>query len=160
MRQSNGQTVTEKSISLVTHTHTHTHTCPRTTIYVSSSYYICVLILLCVSSYSSVCPHTPLCVLILHRHTPACDLVFHVSAYSYDCALILLCVSSILVHTCPHTPIYVTECTTYMSSYIYVDTSLLILLYIRSFRPLRGHLCRLTFSRLKLYIRGPTLRCI
>jgi hypothetical protein len=52
--------------------------CPRTIIYVSSYCYMCVLILL------YVCPHSSMCVLIM----------LCVSSYCYICVLILLCVSS------------------------------------------------------------------
>jgi hypothetical protein len=79
--------------------HIYPHT---TTTYVSSKYYMCVLILL------HMCPHT----------------TTYVSAYCYICVLILLHVSSyyyiyipaycyicvlILLHMCPHTAPYVSS---------------------------------------------------
>ena len=76
------------------------YVCPHTTTYVSSYYYICVLVLLRVSSYSYT--------------TSASTLRLHVSSYYYICVLALLYVSSlVLLHVCPHTP------TTRMSSYSY-----------------------------------------
>ena len=63
---------------------------PALLLYVSSYYYICVLILLYVSSYYCMCPHTTICVLIL----------------LYVCVLILL-------YMCPDTAIY-------FSSYYYI----------------------------------------
>jgi hypothetical protein len=62
---------------------------PHTTIYVSSYYYICGLILLYVSSYYYIC------VLIL----------LYVSSYYYICVVILLSVSS-HYYMCPHTTYY------------------------------------------------------
>ena len=59
---------------------------PRTAIYVSSYYYICVLILL------YMCPHTTICVLILPYMCP--HTTIYVSSYYYICVLILLHVSS------------------------------------------------------------------
>jgi hypothetical protein len=87
---------------------------------------VCVLILLYVSSYYYMCPHTTMyvssyyhkCVLILQYmclHTTV-----YVSSYYCKCVLMLLYVSSyyyicvlILLYTCPHTSIYV-------SSYYYI----------------------------------------
>ncbi len=118
--------------------------CPHTTIYVSSCYYTCVLILLymCphatiyVSSYYNMCPHA----------------TTHVSSYSYICVVMLL-------YLCPHTladvcaeadffcfwmiffpgrtqiPLYVWLL--YVSSYCYMcphpSTCVLILLYVSSY---------------------------
>ena len=70
-----------------------------------ASYYdamcMCVLILLCVSSYYYVCPHTTMYVLILpHRFDEAtlmhmcARILLHVSSYSSPCVLILLHMSS------------------------------------------------------------------
>ena len=87
------------------------------TIYVSTSYYLCVLILL------YVCSHPTICVLILYM----CPHTVHVSSYYYTCVLILLNVCPhtticvlILLCVCPHTTIHV-------SSYYYIHV--LILLY-------------------------------
>jgi hypothetical protein len=58
---------------------------PHASMYVSSYFYMCVLILLYVSSYSL---NTPICILILQYispHTPTC-----VSSYSYMLVLLLL----------------------------------------------------------------------
>jgi hypothetical protein len=83
--------------------------CPHATIrvssyYVSSCYYICVLMLL------YMCPHTTI----------------HVSSYYYICALIHLCVL-ILLYMCPHTPIYV-------SSFYYIcPHTIYMLLYVSSY---------------------------
>jgi hypothetical protein len=76
----------------------HTSVCFHTTIYVSSYYYICVLILL------YMCPHTTVCVLILLYMCP--HTIIYVSSYYYICVLILL-------YMCPRTTIYV-------SSYYYM----------------------------------------
>jgi len=59
---------------------------PHTTMYVSSYCYMCVRILLYLSSDYYMCPHTPI----------------YVSAYSYMCVLILL-------YMCPHITIYVSS---------------------------------------------------
>ena len=79
--------------------------CPHTPIYVSSYFYICVLILLymcphttiCVLILLCMCPHTTMCVLILIYVCP--HTAIYVSAYQYMCPhttsiciLILLCV--------------------------------------------------------------------
>jgi hypothetical protein len=89
--------------------------CPHTAIYVSSYYYISVLILL------SICPHTAICVLI----------TIHVSSYYYILVLIPLYVSSyyytcvlILLYMCPHPAIFV-------SSYYHIRV--LILLHVPSY---------------------------
>jgi hypothetical protein len=87
---------------------TQVYMCPHTTIY------ICVLILLYVSSYCYMCPHTTMCLLILLYmcpHTTIC-----VSSYYHTCVLILLymcphaaiCVGmrSILLYICRHTSRY------------------------------------------------------
>jgi hypothetical protein len=78
--------------------------------YMSSYYYVCVLILLymcphtnvCASSCCYVCPLDTICVLILLYkcpHTSICVLLlyvsaYHLSSYCYICALLLLYVSS------------------------------------------------------------------
>ncbi len=94
--------------------------CPHTTTYVSSYYYICVLVLL------HMCPHTTtyvssdynICVLILQHmclHTTICVLILQ-----YMCPHTTICVL-ILLYMCPHTSIYV-------SSYYYI--CVLVLLYV------------------------------
>jgi hypothetical protein len=81
------------------------HMCPHTTIlillcvsscyYVSSYYYICVLILLYILSSSyHMCPHTTLYLSSYYYMGP--HTTIYVSSYYYVCVLILL-------HMCPHT---------------------------------------------------------
>ena len=96
--------------------------CPHTTIQMSSQSdelvllyicphtAICVLILLCVSSYY-MCPHTPRC-----PHTIMCP-------HTTICAFILLCVL-ILYDMCPHTTVYVSSYS-YLSSYYYIGVLIL-----------------------------------
>ncbi len=101
------------------------HTIPPRSwdIYVSSYYYICVLILLymcplilhmCphntkyVSSYYYMCPHTTTCVLI------PCLLALgiymcYVSAYHPSSLLGYICVLILLLYMCPHTTICVSS---------------------------------------------------
>jgi hypothetical protein len=74
--------------------------CPHTTIYVSSYCYVFVLILLYVSSYCYMCPHSTMCP--------------HTTVLTPLCVLILQCVSSyyyvlILQHMCPHSTMYVSS---------------------------------------------------
>jgi hypothetical protein len=76
--------------------------CPHTTIYVSSYYSTCVLILL------YICPHTAIYV---SSYYSVCVLILlYVSAYYYVCVLIPQYVSAsyficvlVLPYTCPHT---------------------------------------------------------
>jgi hypothetical protein len=83
----------------------HVAAAPHTAIYVSSYDCICVLILLymCprttmhVSSYYYMCPHTTICVLILLRVL----VLLYVSSYYCMSVRILLCVP-ILQYMCPH----------------------------------------------------------
>jgi hypothetical protein len=82
----------------------------HTSIYVSSYYYVRVLILLC------MCPHTILCVLIL----------LYVLSYYYICVLILL-------YLCPHTPICVLIC------YICVLIMLCVCQYVSSYQEAQCH---------------------
>ncbi len=56
--------------------------CPLTTMYVSSYYYICVLILL------YMCPHITICVSSCYYMCP--HTTMYVSSYYYVCVLILL----------------------------------------------------------------------
>jgi hypothetical protein len=103
--------------------------CPHTTMYVSSQhyvssyYYICVLILLYLSSYYYICPHTTICV----------------SSYYYICVLILL-------YVCPQTlpilsptqTLLVRACTAiYVSSNYYIRVH--ILLYVSAYLPQIPH---------------------
>jgi hypothetical protein len=74
------------------------------TIYVSSYYYICVLIPL------YLCPHTPKYVADMRLQAVAqFDNTIYVSSYYYICVLILLymChhITIILLYMCPHTSI-------------------------------------------------------
>ena len=61
---------------------------PQAAIYVSSCYYICVLILIYVSSYYYVCPHSTICVLMLLHMSP--HTTIYMSSYCDICVLILL----------------------------------------------------------------------
>jgi hypothetical protein len=79
------------------------HLLAGTTIYVSSYYYICVLVLLC------MCPHTTMCVLILveiHARTCRSTSTTSPRRYYYMCVLILLYVSS-YYYMCPLTTTFV-----------------------------------------------------
>jgi hypothetical protein len=67
--------------------------CPHTTMYVSSYYYVCVLILICMCSHTNVMHTVYLCV----------------SSYYFIRLLKLLHVSS-YYYTCPHSTIYVDSC--------------------------------------------------
>jgi hypothetical protein len=88
-----------RSLSLYVYIQRESTTCCDTSTCVSSGrcssmprrfhYYICVLILLHVSSYYDTC------LLILHMHVL---IIVYVSSYYYMCVLILLCM-------CPHTTI-------------------------------------------------------
>ncbi len=119
------------------------HICPHTTLYVSSYYYISVLILL------YICPHTTIhvCVLILlyilSAHVAYCSGVLIVTdIYRYIYRYIPICVSSyymlsahvalsayyyicvfILLYMCLHTTILTTI---YVSSYYYIYVHILL----------------------------------
>jgi hypothetical protein len=82
--------------------------CPHTTIHASACCYVCVLMLLYVSSYYYMCPHTAMC-----PHATMCP---HTT----------VCVSAYYYYMCPHTTMcpHSTMC---VSSYYYV--CVLILLY-------------------------------
>jgi hypothetical protein len=89
--------------------------CQELLIYVSSYYYICVLILV------YMCPHTCIYVSASHTCIYMCqELLIYVSGATDTCVLILLYIS-------PHTTIYVSGATD-VSSYYYI--CLLILLYV------------------------------
>jgi hypothetical protein len=79
--------------------------CHHTTIYVSSYYYICVLILpKCVLILLYVCLHTTMC-----PHTAICVSSYYcVPTYYYMCILTLICVL-ILLYMCPHILLYVSS---------------------------------------------------
>ena len=83
--------------------------------YVSSYYYICVLILLYMCPHTTICvsSYYYICVLIL-LHVSSFYYVSSYSSYYYMCVLILLCIS-------PHTTIY-------LSSFYYI--CVLMLLYM------------------------------
>jgi hypothetical protein len=86
---------------------------PHTTIYATSFYYACVLVLLCVLTLLYVSSYFYICALILLHMRPRTTM--YVSSYYCICALILLCM-------CPRTTIYA-------PSYYYV--CVLVLLYMR-----------------------------
>jgi hypothetical protein len=95
---------------------------------------ICVLILLYVSSYCYMCPHT-ICFVILLYVLAYCYI--YVSSCCYICVLILLYVSSYCctsfnfvppARMCSHTALYVSSYAIYVSSYCYICA--LILLYM------------------------------
>jgi hypothetical protein len=86
------------------------HICPHTTIYVSSYYFICFLILLqCVVILLYMCPHTTMCprttkhVSSCYHATTCVLMLLHESSCYNICVLILLYV---LVYMCPHTTIH------------------------------------------------------
>ena len=79
--------------------------------YVSSYYYTCVLILLCMRRHITMCPHTPLHV-SAYSYTCMCPHApIHVSSYSYICVLVLLYMLHVSSYSymCPHTPIHVSS---------------------------------------------------
>jgi hypothetical protein len=130
-------------------------------IHVSSSYYICVLILL------QMCPHTTICVLILLHmcpHGTVCVLILlYVSSYYYICVLLLyICVSPppprssgihvsssscisvrILLHMRPHTTRVCLTASSTLLRHTCVSSfsciSVLILLHVSSYHTRVSH---------------------
>jgi hypothetical protein len=92
------------------------YTRPHNTIYiyVSSCYLMCVLAPLYVSSYSYICPHATICVLIL-LYT---NLQLYLSSSSYS-------------YMCLHTTIFVVLILLYICVLILQYTCVLVLLYMR-----------------------------
>ncbi len=92
--------------------------CPHTTIYVSTYYYICVLILRYVFSYYYMCPHARRVRGESRRSYYYTHTTIYVSSYYYICVLILggsgvshddRTTILILLYMCPHTTIYVSS---------------------------------------------------
>ncbi len=95
MRQLTRHTACCRALSLMSAHLQKVCMCPHTTTYVSSYYYVCVLVLLyicvlvlLVSSHYYMCPHTTI----------------YVSSFYYICVLILLYMSS-CYSMCPHTTV-------------------------------------------------------